>query len=636
MQQRPEDPTLQVKKSRRAVGLLALLVCSFGWLSAPKQAGAQEQDEGVIVSHGISAFGDLRYPPGFAHFDYVNPTAPKGGTMSFRGSGASRTFDSLNNFILQGEPAQGLTRLYDSLLVRSMDEPDSAYGLIAESLEHPTDRGWVVFNMRPEARFSDGNPITADDVVFSIETLRTQGLPYYRITLSDVETVEAIDTHQVKFTFAPDAATRDLPLEVGQIPILPKHYYETVVFDESTLDPPVGSGQFIVSDVKPGRSITYCRQPDYWGAALPVNVGTANFDCFVYEYFTDNTAAFEAFKVGEYLFHEEFTSALWATNYEFSAVERGSIIRDTLKDGRSSGAQGFWMNLRRPLLQDPLVREAISLMFNFEWSNETLFYGLYERTDSFWENSTLQATGPLEGAELELLEEFRNQLPPEVFSEPAYSSPVSTSRKADRRAIREASRLLNEAGWRVGEDGLMRNAEGETLTIEFVSDSPAFERIVLPFIDNLRRVGVDALYEQVDPAQMQQRQEDFDYDITIARLVLSLTPSVELRTLFGSQSADAPGTLNLAGVADPVVDALIERIIAAETREDMEMRVRALDRVLRAKHIWVPNWYKGTHWVAYWDVFGRPAQKPPFARGVDYWWFDQSKLDALRASGALP
>ncbi len=636
MRQKPKPQNSRPVSCQIGLRPLSVVAICLALILPHEPANAQMSDGETITSHGISAFGDLKYPADFAHFAYVNPQAPKGGTMSFRGAGASRTFDSLNAFILQGEPAQGLTRLYDSLLVRSMDEPGSAYGLIAESLEYPEDRSWVIFNMRPEARFSDGAPITAEDVVFTIETLRTQGLPYYRITLSDVATVEALDTYRVKFTFAPDAATRDLPSEVGQIPILPKHYYETVAFEESTLDPPVGSGQFTVADVKPGRSITYCRQPGYWGASLPVNIGAANFDCFVYEYFTDNTAAFEAFKVGEYLFHEEFTSALWATNYEFPAIEREWILRDTLTDGRSSGAQGFWMNLRRPLLQDPLVREAISLMFNFEWSNETLFYGLYERTDSFWENSTLQAMGPLEGAELALLEEFRDQLPPEIFTEPAYSPPVSTPRKADRRAIREASRLLNEAGWQVGADGLMRNANGDTLTIEFVSDSPAFERIVLPFIDNLRRVGVDALYEQVDPAQMQQRQEDFDYDITIARLVLSLTPSVELRTLFGSQSADAPGTLNLAGVADPVVDALIERVIAAEDQDALETAVQALDRVLRAMHIWVPNWYKGTHWVAHWDVFGRPDEKPPFARGDEYWWFDQTRYDALRAAGALP
>ena len=597
---------------------------------------AGEHSGETTVSHGISTFGQLKYPPDFAHFDYVNPDAPKGGTMSFRGTGASRTFDSLNAFILQGEPAQGLTRLYDSLMVRSLDETDAVYGLIAESLEYPPDRSWVVFNMRSEARFSDGEPITADDVVFTIETLKAEGLPYYRITLEDVVNVEALEPNRVKFTFAEGAATRDLPSEVGQIEILPKHYYETVPFDRSTLEPPVGSGQFVVAEVDVGRSITYCRNPSYWGADLPVNVGSANFDCYVYEYFADNTAAFEAFKVGEYLFHEEFTSALWATNYEFPAVDRGWIVRDTLKDGRSSGAQGFWMNLRRKKLQNPLVREAISLMFNFEWSNATLFHGLYERTDSFWENSALQATGLLQGTELALLEEFRDRLPPEVFAEPAYSPPISTPRRADRRAIREASRLLDEAGWIVGDEGIRRNSRGENLTVEFVSASPAFERIVLPFIDNLRRVGIDALYEQIDPAQMQQRQKDFDYDITIARLVLSQTPSVELRTLFGSQSADAPGTLNLAGVADPVVDALIEQIIAAESRVDLETRVRALDRVLRAKHIWVPNWFKGTHWLAFWDVFGRPDLKPPFSRGIDYWWFDQTKYDALRAEGALP
>jgi microcin C transport system substrate-binding protein len=588
------------------------------------------------VSHGISAFGDLEYPKDFAHFDYVNPDAPRGGTMSFRGTGASQTFDSLNAFILKGEAAQGLGLLYDSLLTASADEPDAAYGLIAESLEYPEDRSWVIFTLRPEARFSDGHPITAEDVVFTRQILMEKGEPFYRISLADIASVEALDPHRVKFTFKPDAPKRDLPALAGGLSILPKHYYETVEFDQSTMTPPVGSGQYVIADAQPGKYIRYCRNPDYWGKDLPVNIGTSNFDCYLYQYFADNTAAFEALKVGEYLFHEEHFSTIWANDYTFPSLQKGWVVREELPDGRPSGTQGFWMNLRREKLQDPRVREAIGLMFNFEWSNATLFAGLYERTDSFWENSPMQAEGLPEGEELAILEKYRDQLPETIFTEPAWTPPVNKPERTDRAAIRRASRLLDEAGWTVGEGGLRRNAAGETLTLEFVDDNPSFERIVNPFVANLRQIGIDARYRPVDAAQMQERQENFDYDIVPGRLVMSLSPSIELRSLFGSAGADAPGTLNLSGVADPVVDALIEDIIAADSREQLEARVRALDRVLRAKQIWVPNWYKGAYWVAYWDVFGKPdVPPPPYARPDSVWWFDQAKYDALKAQGAL-
>jgi microcin C transport system substrate-binding protein len=556
--------------------------------------------------------------------------------MTFRGTGASQTFDSLNQFILKGEPAQGLGLIYDSLLAGSADEIDSAYGLIAERIEYPEDRSWAIFHMRPEARFADGAPITAEDVVFTLDILKSQGAPNYKITLQDIEKAEAVDPHTVKFTFREGASTRDLPALAGGLSILPKHYYDTVAFDESTLVPPLGSGQYQIAEVSPGRSIKYCRVPDYWGADLPVNVGSANFDCFVYEYFADNTAAFEALKVGQYLFHEEFFSAIWANDYSFPAIEKGWVKRETLPDNRPSGTQGFWLNLRREKFADPRVREAIALMFNFEWSNATLFYGLYERTYSFFQNTPMAAEGLPEGDELAVLEEFRDRLPPEIFTEPAYVPPVnSAERNNDRASIRRASRLLDEAGWTVGEGGLRRNAAGETLKIEMIDDNPSFERIINPFIANLRQIGIDASYRSIDPAQMQERQETFDYDILPGRLVMSLTPSIELRSIYGSEGANGQGTFNFSGVADPVVDGLIEKIIASDSREQLKARVRALDRVLRHEQIWVPNWSKGSFWVAYWDVFGRPQTQPLYSRGDAYWWFDQAKFDALKAQGAL-
>ncbi len=598
-------------------------------LALPAAAGE------VTRSHGFSTFGELKYPPDFKHFDYANPDAPKGGTMSFRGTGASTTFDSLNPFILKGEPVQGYAHLYDTLMARAYDEPDAVYGLLAESIEYPEDRSWVIYTLRPEARFADGTPVTPDDVVFTIEALQTMGNPLFRVAVEDVEKAEVLDEHRVKVTFKAGASTRDLPGQVGELYILPRHYYDTVPFDRSSLDPPLGSGPYVVKDVQPGRTITYCRNPDYWGATLPVNVGANNFDCIRYEYFADNTAAFEAFKAGAYVFHEEYYSALWATGYDFPALDKGWVKRDVIPDGRPSGAQGFWFNLRRPQFQDIRVREAIGLMFNFEWSNESLFYGLYERTESFWQGSDLAAEGLPEGEELATLEAFRDRLPPEIFTEPAYVPPASGPRQLDRKMLRRASDLLDAAGWEVGADGLRRNAAGEVLRLEIADDSPAFERIVIPYVDNLRAAGIDARFALIDPAQFEARRKTFDYDMTIGRFSLPLSPSIELRTFYGSASADQPGSFNLTGLKDPVVDALIARIIAAEDRATLTARVHALDRVLRAKQIWVPQWTKGTHWLAYWDIFGRPEIKPTYDRGVDFWWIDQARLDALKAAGAL-
>lgn len=414
----PLIPRLGAALFGLALGIALLLAVGKARADEAAAAAPSSPDQEIIHSHGISTFGDLKYPAGFKHFNYVNPDAPQGGTMTFRGTGASKTFDSLNAFILKGEPAQGLGLLYDSLLGGAPDEPDASYGLIAESLDYPKDRSWVIFNMRPEATFSDGQPITADDVVFTWKVLLDKGQPSYQITLKDIESVEALDPHRVKFTFKPGAATRDLPELAGGLAILPKHYYDKVDFAESTLTPPIGSGQFVVADVKPGRSIRYCKNPDYWGKALPINVGSANFDCYQYEYYADDNAAFEAFKVGDYKFQQEFYSVLWATAYDFPAVQKGWVKRVEIPDNTPSGTQGFWFNLRRDKFQDPRVREAIALMFNFEWTNATLFYGLYNRTDSFFENSPMQAEGLPEGAELAVLEPFRDQLPPKSSPSP--------------------------------------------------------------------------------------------------------------------------------------------------------------------------------------------------------------------------
>ncbi|TPE53659.1 extracellular solute-binding protein [Amaricoccus solimangrovi] len=641
----PDDRAGLRGTRRGMLGLAAGLALGAAFLSpearaeetaAAETATAETAGGGTIIrSHGISTFGDLKYPPDFAHFDFVNPDAPKGGTMVFRGTGASKTFDSLNSFILKGEPAQGLGLLYDSLLTGAPDEPDASYGLIARGIEYPEDRSWVIFDMRPEAKFSDGAPITAEDVVFTYDALMEKGQPSYQITLRDIASVEALDPHRVKFTFRPGVPSRDLPAMVGGLAILPKHYYDEVDFGESTMTPPVGSGQYHVENAQPGRSIRYCRNPDYWGKDLPVNIGSSNFDCYQYEYYGDDNAAFEAFKVGDYQFHQEFYSALWATGYNFPAMDEGWVKREEIPDNTPSGTQGFWFNLRREKFQDPRVREAIGLMFNFEWTNATLFYGLYQRTDSFFENSPMQAEGVAGGEELAVLEPFRDRLPPEIFTEPPYTPPVSGEQQIDRSALRRASKLLDEAGWPVGKDGLRRDARGATLGVEFVDDAPTFERIINPYVANLRRIGVDARFSRIDAAQMQQRLKTFDYDIIPTRFVMSMSPSIELREIFGSAAANAQGTANLTGLADPVVDALIEQVIAAKSREELDARAQALDRVLRSKQIWVPNWYSGKFLIAYWDIYGRPDQPPPYSRGDAFWWFDQAKFDKLRAQGAL-
>ena len=383
----------------------------------------------------------------------------------------------------------------------------------------------------------------------------------------------------------------------------------------------------MVTKADPGRSVLYCRNENYWGADLPVNVGANNFDCVRYDYYADSTAAFEALKAANYLFHEENFSAQWATAYDFPALSREWVIKEEIPDARPSGAQGFWFNMRREKFQDRRVREAIGMMFNFQWSNETLFYGLYQRTDSFWANTTMKAEGPLAGDELAVLEPFRDQLPATVFTEPAFVPPPGGPAALDRATARRAGALLEEAGWTVGDDGLRRNAAGETLTVEFLNNSGAFERIIVPYVENLRAIGVDASLNTIDPAQYEERQEVFDYDIVSGRFVLALSPSVELRQLFGSEAAAQSGTFNLSGLADPTIDAIIEEVIAAPDRATLETRVKALDRVLRDRIIWVPNWYKGAHWIAYWDVFGRPETKPPYDRGTDFWWWDEEKAD---------
>ncbi len=593
-------------------------------------------EQKVIKSHGVSTFGELKYGADFTHFDYVNPDAPKGGEFS---SWAFGTFDSLTPYILKGNAAAGAGVFYDTLLTGNLEEPDASYGLLAHTLEYPENREWVIFHMRPEAKFRDGTQVTAHDVVFSYETLKDKGRPSFQTTFADFVSAEAIDDLTVKFTFNPEGPLRELLMTAGGIPVLSKAYYETVDFTQSSLEPPMGSGPFDLNKVEPGRSISYKRRDDYWAKDLPVNVGHNNFDTIKYEYFGDYLAAFEAFKGGAYAFREEYSSKTWATSYDFPALDAGHVVKEVIPDGRPAGTQGFWFNLRRDKFSDPRVREALALAFNFEWSNESLFYGIYGRTDSFWENSeTLQATGMPSDSELAILEPLRDHFPDTVFTEEAYSPPKSKSSDlADRRTLRKAGKLLDAAGWEVGDDGV-RYKDGKPFELEILNDAPSFDRVINPYVENLKRLGIAASANRVDPAESQEREKNFDYDMVTQRFSMSQTPGDELKQIFGSQTVNTPGSVNVAGLNNEGVDKLIRIIADAKTREELDTAVNALDRVLRAMHIWVPQWYKGEHNVAYLDVYSRPYTDtpPPLSMGeTSIWWYDEEKAQTLRDAGAL-
>lgn len=592
--------------------------------------------EETITSHGISAYGDLKYPSDFKHFDYVNPNAPQGGTLTMLPRFGGATFDSFNRYILKGAPATATQLLNGALLAPSEDEADSYYGYIAKTLEYPKDRSWVRFNMRKEATFADGVPITAHDVVFSFNTLIEKGHPFYKTVIyKDVASVTAEDDHTVMFKFKDGANTRDLPTTVGAMPIFATHYWKENDFSESSLDVPVGSGEYTITDFVAGQYVKYCKIDNYWAKDHPINVGTGNFDCLKYEYFKDGDVAFEAFKSAQYLFREEYKSKRWKTQYDFPAFEKEWVKTDLLPDSNPQSNQGIWINLRRDKFKNVKTREALQYLFNFEWTNKTVFFGAYERSDSFWENTPMQADGMISEAELALLEPFRDQLPARVFDEPAYVPPVLKDDKFDRRALRKANKLLAEAGW-VLDNGVLKDSNGEPLTIEIIDDNDDSLHILTPFIDNLLRAGIDAKFVQVDRAQLIERRKTYDFDVMQVGYVVNLSPSENIAQLYGSVSANQEDGANMSGVAIPAVDELIKKVGAAQSREEMQVAIRAIDRILRAEHIRIPNWFLAQDRVAYWDVFGRPEIKPEYGQGViSTWWFDQDKYDALVAQGAL-
>ena len=584
-------------------------------------AAAQE------AAHGLSLFGDLKYGSDFLHFDYVNPGAPKGGLLHLA---TVDTFSTLNPFTLKGVSAAGAGLPFESLLEGSADEADAAYGLIAEGVVLAPDRRSVRFHLRPEARWHDGTPITARDVAFSYEILTTEGHPAYANNLAGVDWVETTGDHDVTFHLA-DPDNRKLPLIAGGLSIVSEAYYRDRAFGETTMEPPLGSGAYRVAEVDPSRSVTYERVADYWGAQLPLNVGRYNFDTIVYDYYRDRTVLVEALKAGEYDFHEEYTSKVWATQYDIPAVEEGWLVKDVLKDNTPSGVQAFFFNTRLPRFQDRRVREALAYAFDFEWLNKNQFYGLYDRMASYFENSELAARDLPSEAELALLEPHRGAVPEEVFTK-AFVPPATDGSGNNRGNLRAARSLLKEAGWITKEGALVNGETGEPMTVEFLYFEPTFERIYAAFGRSLERLGVGVNLRLVDGAQYEERLKTHDFDITTIRFVFNLSPGAELNSYFASSTVDQVGSFNIPGIKDPVVDALIGEVAAATDRPSLIAAARALDRVLLWGHYMIPQWYKGAHHLVYWNKFDRPALKPRYARGVfDTWWVDREKDDALRA-----
>lgn len=578
-------------------------------------------------THGLAMHGDLKYGPDFKHFDYVNPNAPKGGKIRL---GAIGGFDSLNPFIIKGNAAGGAAFVYDTLMTSSADEAFSEYGLLAKTVRTPEDRSWVEFTLRDEARWHDGKPISADDVIYSFNILVEKGTPFYRFYYGSVARAVKLGPKTVRFEFKP-GENRELPLILGQLTVLPKHYWETREFDATTLEPPLGSGAYRVKTVEANRTIVLERVEDYWGKDLAVNVGKDNFDIIEFEYYRDSQVAIEAFTGGRYDFRSENSSKAWATAYDVPAVKKGQIKLGEFDHDRASGMQGFGFNLRRDIFRDPKVRDALAYAFDFEWSNKNLFYGQYKRTRSYFDNSELAATGLPSDAELALLEPYRDTLPDEVFST-EYNPPKTDGSGNIRANLRVASKMLRDAGW-VIKDGVRVNEKtGQKLEFEMLLSSPLFERIVLPFAQNLEKLGVKARARTVETAQYRRRLDTFDYDMTVMNWGQSLSPGNEQRDFWTTDAADRQGSRNLTGLKNDIVDELVEKLIAAPDRDALIAACRALDRVLQWQYLVIPHFHTDYDRIAYWDKFGQPKITPTSGTQFLTWWIDPEKAKALSSA----
>ncbi|TGD44748.1 ABC transporter substrate-binding protein [Pseudotabrizicola sediminis] len=593
----------------------------------------------IITAHGISTFGELQLPADFTHLPYVNPDAPKGGEISVWAFGG---FDSMNPYSIKGRAAGLSSAPYEAILTGTADEIGASYCLLCTTLEYPEDRSWVIFNLRPEVTFSDGTPLTAEDVMFTYQTFLAKGLTDFRTVLAtQVESVEVLGPHRIKFTFKADVPHRDLPASMGGLPVISKAHYEANALDleESTMTPMLGSGPYVPGRIDVGKSVTWVRNPDYWGADLPLNQGRGNFDTIRIEYYSDYDAAFEGFKAGNYTFRNEASSIKWATGFDFPEVANGQIVKAELADGSKAPGQAFLFNLRREKFQDPRVREAIGLMFNYEWSNATLFYGIYARIDSIWENTWLEAIGTPTPAEATILQPLVDEglLPATILTDEAVMAPTSGERQLDRPNLRRASALLDEAGWTVGSDGRRRNAAGQVLSVEMLNDSPSFDRIMNPYIENLKALGIDARLTRVDNAQMEARTRppSYDFDMITGNARSDYISGSELKQFYGSETADV-SAFNIMGLKSPAVDRLINVVMASQSLDDLTVATQALDRVLRAERFWVPQWYKDVHTIAYYNMYEHPETLPPYALGeLDFWWYNAEKAEALRAAGVL-
>lgn len=566
------------------------------------------------TTHGIAMHGDLKYPADFTHFDYVNPNAPKGGRVVQSSVGS---FDSFNPFIVKGTPADGIGLLYDSLTTKSDDEPFSVYGLLAEHITLPEDRRWIEFELRKDAVFSDGVPVTAEDVVNTFRLLREKGSPFYRAYYADITLIEAVNNHRVRFEFA-ETENRELPLIVGEVPVLPKHFWDQRDFEESGLEIPIGSGPFQIASYDPGRSVSYKRNPDYWGQNLPVQRGRFNFDEWVFDYYRDGTVALEAFKAGQYDYRTEHSAKNWATGYTGSAVNEGRIIKESIEHENPTGMQAFVMNTRRSLFTDSQVRHALAHAFDFEWTNRAIFYDAYKRSHSYFSNSEMAADELPSAAELALLEPVRDLLPDAVFTQ-VYQAPQTEGDGNIRTQLRKGLRLLAEAGWTL-DQGVLRNEQGQPFSFEILIIQRDLERLISPFIRNLERMGIQANIRVVDISQYINRLRDFDFDMVISNYGQSNSPGNEQREYWHSSSADRQGSRNLIGIRNPAIDHLVEQLIQAPDREQLVHRARALDRALQWNHYVIPHYHTNAYRIAYWDKFGIPDIRPNHAIGFDTWW----------------
>lgn len=630
-----ERPALSRRLLSFGVVCLALLLAVSG------RAQAEETvTEDLIVSHGYSFYGDLKYGPDFAHFDFVNPDAPKGGAISFAALG---TFDSMNPYTVKGRRGQLSWFMYESLLGDgSADTYGEGYGLLAHKLEYPATKDWVIFHIRPEARFSDGTPLTAHDVLFSHNLLLEQGLPSYAAAVKKrIPNAEVLDDYRIKFYFTEGISRRSLIDQVGGVPVWSKKWFEETGarLDESRLETSPGSGPYMVETVDVNRRIVYRRNPEYWGKDLPINRGRHNFDAIRVEYFGDDTAAFEAFKAGEYTFRQEGDSKKWATLYDFPKIASGAVVKRDLPDGTPPTPSGIVFNLGREVLKDRRVRQAIALGYNFEWTNESLQYGLFKQRASFTQDTPLMASGVPEGAELEFLQSLGDLVPPEMLSEPALMPHTSNgARLTDRRNLRRAMGLLDAAGWAVGDDGKRRNAGGEPLRLTFLFNTAqegTLSAVMENFVSNLGKMGIEAVLEKVDPSQYTLRERERDYDLIFDSYAAFLGTGTGLMQRYGSDEA-AFSVFNPAGLASPLVDAIIQASLLSDSTSEEQTTLRALDRALRQEFIMIPMWYNDSYWVSYYDMYEFPEPLPAYDLGwLDFWWYNADKADALKAAGAL-